>query len=122
MESTSNRSRPKVHRMPENVQHTKGYYVSQMIRIAFICLLVASAAAVMWYQAPSAPTDKQVASDAAHATAPAAQSIAVSDESGQMVGELTKMPNDIEHGANISATAKVDQRSGKELLKIISKY
>jgi hypothetical protein len=121
MTESSGGSRPKVYRLPKHITEASRTSVSWM-GIA-VCV---GAVATLWAMGGTEkitlthvllPADTQ-------ATPPVlpGSSITVQDDRGELVGQLSKMPADIEHGASVDAIAAADQKSGKELMNIIGKY
>lgn len=127
MEQTGSASRPKIYRMPQLPATPQGGYGLQAARGVFMVAFLGALVIMLWsYRPPqgldvsealNTSTQKNIADGDSPST-----TIAVRDDSGQIVGELTQMPSDVETGSAVNATAKVDPKSGKELLNIISKY
>jgi len=128
MELAGSTSRPKIHRMPERSSRTNDPLALRAFKAIFLSVFLLSIITVLWsLRTPHEAVITQIAEstpplNVTASAEPQPESIPVQDENGVVVGQLTKMPADIEHGAAISATAKIDQKSGKDLLKIISKY
>lgn len=120
-------SRPKIHRLPQSKIHEGELYVSRAVLVVCLALLLVAVIPALWsfrtvgkstIASSIPPSQAQVIAP----TANPVQGIPVRDETGAMVGQLAKMPADVEKGASINSVSKVDPQSGKELMKIIGKY
>ncbi len=114
--------RPKVHRLPQHVtpEHSA--------RVSWLGIVVCVSSVVMLWAVrggertifrqvlPFAETQTVLS------TSVVTEAIPVQDDKGEIVGQLAKMPADVERGASVDATAAIDQKSGIELMNIISKY
>lgn len=126
MDETQGSSRPKIHRLPKTAAPEGGIYVSRTALLLCLALLVAALIpALSSYNkveknkiaASLTPTELNVLSPASGGSEP----VMVHDEAGQVVGQITRMPTEADN-SKINTTSKVDQKSGKELMSIISKY
>lgn len=128
MNHESGESRPKIYRLPQLSANTKEPPVSRMIVVLCFALLAVAAIPALWSYLHHGKerTVETVSADISPSVAPVQQvapaSIAIRDENGRIVGQMAPMPADAEPGISVNTTAKVDQKSGKELLNIISKY
>jgi hypothetical protein len=128
MNNDENMSRPKVHRLPKNKVQEGELYVSRAVLIVCLALLLVAVIPALWSfrtvdknKKVENITPAQAKMIAPTANAPV-EVIPVQDDKGQMVGQLAKMPSDMEKGTSISSMSKVDPQSGKELMNIIGKY
>lgn len=132
MDDAMGESRPKIHRLPQplSASDNERYVSRAVLVVCFALLLLAVIPAMISFS----KIDKKNMADSISpeqskiiaATAPAPQdadspSLAVHDDKGQMMGQLAKMPADVERGVSINTMSKVDHESGKELMNIISK-
>jgi len=131
MDETLGESRPKIHRLPQQppVKDSELYVSRAVLIVCLALLLVAVIPALISFSkidkknmaATISPEQSKIISATAPDTAPDNPNLAVRDAQGQMVGQLAKMPADVERGASINTMSKVDNASGKELMNIISK-
>jgi hypothetical protein len=124
MSDEAGASRPKIHRIPKKKIKPGELYVSRSVLILCVALLLAVIAPALWshYRSAGKSVAKIVDSPAqAGAMTDEQGSIAVRDENGKLVGQLTKMPADTDNSV-INTTARIDPKTGKELMNIISKY
>ena len=121
-------SRPKIHRLPQpQTEHKNSrLYVSRTVVILCITGLVVVVLPGLWLNKnPVKARIEQVMSSPVPGYTPDgsdSKSINLGDDSGKIVGQLTKIPATEEQSAKVKTTTNVDSNTGKELLKIISKY
>lgn len=128
MDEEKGASRPKVHRLPQSKVKAGELYISRAVLVVCLALLLVAVIPALWsfkkvdksnVEASIPPAQAKIIAPTANAPV---ESIPVQDERGQMVGQLAKMPADVEKGAAINTMSKVDPKSGKELMNIIGKY
>lgn len=126
MNHAPNGSRPKIHKLPHLQEQESRLYASRGVLVICLAVLLAAGIPALWsWHKGAKPVSRSAVVQPATANATALASpedIPVQDDTGQIVGQLTKMPADSEQGASIHSTAKLDPESGKQLLNIISKY
>ena len=128
MNEQNGTSRPKVHRLPQHKVREGELYISRGVLIVCLALLLVAVIPALW---SFKKIDKSKLTDSitpaqAKILTPTAdkplEGISVQDNNGEMVGQLAKMPADMEQGTSIQSMSKADPKSGKELMNIIGKY
>lgn len=128
MDDEINTSRPKVHRLPSQQAQEDERVVSRTV--LFVCLGLLLIAIIPALQSFNKVDKNKIAQSLTPGqatmiapTAPVKNDvIAVQDDRGEMVGQLARMPADMEKGTSIKSMSKVDPKSGKELMNIIGKH
>lgn len=124
MDEELGESRPKIYRLPQNTVKEGEVYASRAVIIVCLALAVAVLAPALWSLAKKqkAQSVETISSQPAETALLDAQAIPIRDSNGQVIGQMAKMPEEGERSVSVNTTAKVDHKSGKELLNIISKY
>ena len=103
-------------------------YVSRAVLIVCLALLLVAVIPALWSfkKVDKSKLAESITPAQAKMLTPTAgaplEGILVQDDNGQMVGQLAKMPADMEQGTSIKSMSKADPQSGKELMNIIGKY
>jgi hypothetical protein len=117
-------SRPKVYRLPkEQETESKSFALYGALGVIALVILCGSAYSIVGFvNKTQAQAEAKSIANLAPSAGAQPNMINIQDSSGQIVGELAKIPADRERGMEVSTTSNVDSDTGKELLKIIGKY
>ena len=118
-----NESRPKVHRLPDAAEPEGELYVSRTVVIVCLALLLAAVvpALISFMGLGEKKAVQSIPPAQAKLLAPQQDVTVVYDSQGQTIGQLAKMPADMQLSGSIQSISKADQQAAAELMHIISK-
>lgn len=118
-------TRPKIYRLPEEPQSSVKLYIS---RTLVILCLAAVVVVVLPELLKNSTADKpntnamaQLETDESLKTN-APHSVKINENANEIVGQMAQLPRDPEQKIEVKTNVKIDNETGKELLKIISQY